>query len=81
MSKLDKSNEPSQDTVTDNDPVAYTKSDYIRAKAIIASYRETQKNKPKRQCSEKQLAALKAGREKAMANRANKIKSSSGDKK
>ena len=56
-------------SVEENQPKVYTKSDYIKAKAIIQSYRETQKSKPKRPCSEKQLAALKAGREKAQANR------------
>ena len=45
-------------------PVALTKDDYIKARATIKSYREAQKAKPKRKCSEAQLAALKAGREK-----------------
>ena len=45
-------------------PQKYTKSDVIRARAIISAYRETQKSRPKRKCSEKQLAALAAGREK-----------------
>ena len=46
-----------------NEPAPLTKDDYVKAKATIKSYREAQKNRPKRPCSEKQLAALKAGRE------------------
>ena len=38
------------------------KDDYMKARATIKSYREAQKSKPKRVCSEKQLAALAAGR-------------------
>ena len=45
-------------------PIALTKADYIKARATIQQYREEKKNRPKRQCSEKQLAALAAGREK-----------------
>ena len=51
---------------TDVQPVAndivLTKDEYLKAKATIKSYREAQKSKPKRKCSEKQLAALAAGR-------------------
>ena len=47
-----------------NETQALTKDDYIKAKATIKSYREAKKSKPKRPCSEKQLAALAAGREK-----------------
>ena len=65
----DTSNQTSQDNAIENEPKAYTKSDYIRAKAIIASYKETQKSRPKRKCSEKQLQALAAGRDKSRANR------------
>ena len=43
-------------------PIALTKADYIKARATIQQYREEKKNRPKRQCSEKQLAALAAGR-------------------
>ena len=39
------------------------KDEYLRARATIKSYRESQKNRPKRACSEKQLAALAAGRQ------------------
>ena len=46
-----------------HEPIALTKEEYLRARATIKSYREAQKNKPKRKCSDKQLAALKAGRE------------------
>ena len=45
-------------------PIALTKADYIKARATIQQYREEKKNRPKRPCSERQLAALKAGREK-----------------
>ena len=48
---------------------SYSKSDYIKARAVISAYKEQQKSKPKRVCSQKQLDALKAGREKARANR------------
>ena len=37
---------------------------YLKARALIQLYRENQKAKPKRPCSEKQLAALAAGRNK-----------------
>ena len=47
-----------------NEPTVLTKDDYNKARATIKSYREAQKAKPKRKCSEAQLAALKAGREK-----------------
>ena len=57
--------EPKQaEPVNEVKPVVLTKDDYNKARGIIKSYREAQKAKPKRQCSEKQLAALKAGREK-----------------
>lgn len=45
-------------------PQVYSKSDYIKAKAIIASYKQQQKDRPKRTCTEKQLAALAQGRAK-----------------
>ena len=45
-------------------PVSATRDDYLRARATIQLYRENQKQKPKRKCSEKQLAALAAGRAK-----------------
>ena len=40
-----------------------TKEDYNKARSVIKQYRETKKAAPKRPCSEKQLAALAAGRE------------------
>ena len=43
-------------------PATPTKEDYQRARQTIKQYRETKKQQPKRQCSEKQLAALAAGR-------------------
>ena len=69
MSDKEQSNQTTQDNIIENEPKSYTKSDYIRAKAIINSYKEAQKTRPKRKCSEKQLAALAAGRDKARANR------------
>ena len=50
--------------ITEVKPSTPTKEDYQRARATIKQYRETKKSKPKRQCSEKQLAALAAGRQK-----------------
>ena len=47
---------------TEAKPSTPTKEDYRRARQTIKQYRETKKSKPKRQCSEKQLAALAAGR-------------------
>ena len=47
-----------------HEPSILTKEDYLKARATIKSYRESQKNRPKRKCSDKQLAALAAGREK-----------------
>ena len=47
-----------------NEPTVLTKNDYLKAKATIKNYREAQKNKPKRPCSQKQLDALAAGRAK-----------------
>ena len=44
--------------------VSATREDYLRARAVIQLYRENQKQRPKRKCSEKQLAALAAGRAK-----------------
>ena len=41
-----------------------TKDDYLKARATIKQYRESKKNQPKRKCSEAQLAALAAGRNK-----------------
>ena len=43
-------------------PTQLTKEDYNKARATIKQFREAQKSKPKRKCSEKQLAALAAGR-------------------
>ena len=41
-----------------------TKDDYMKARSVIKSYREARKSRPKRQCTEKQLAALAEGRAK-----------------
>ena len=45
-----------------HEPTVLTKDDYLKAKATIKQFRENQKNKPKRPCSEKQLQALAQGR-------------------
>ena len=45
-----------------HEPTILTKADYLKAKATIKQFREEKKNKPKRPCTEKQLAALAAGR-------------------
>ena len=45
-------------------PLSATRDDYIKARAVIQLYRENQKQRPKRKCSEKQLEALAAGRAK-----------------
>ena len=44
-------------------PTTVSKEDYMKARATIKQYRETKKTQPKRKCSDKQLAALAAGRE------------------
>lgn len=43
-------------------PISATRDDYLRARAVIQLYREQQKSRPKRPCSEKQLEALARGR-------------------
>lgn len=48
---------------TNETPATVSKEDYMKARATIKQYRETKKTQPKRKCSEKQLAALAAGRE------------------
>ena len=57
-------NAPLNESAAVATPLAYTKEDYNKARETIRQYREAQKSKPKRKCSEKQLEALKAGREK-----------------
>ena len=47
---------------TNETPSIVSKEDYIKARSVIKQYRETKKQQPKRKCSEKQLAALAAGR-------------------
>ena len=56
--------EPLTANIENNAPVNLTKADYLKARATIKQYRESKKSKPKRICSEAQLAALAAGREK-----------------
>ena len=55
-----------EQTDTGHEPtqLSATREDYLRARAVIQLYRENQKSRPKRKCSEKQLAALAAGRSK-----------------
>ena len=56
-------NQPIEEpTDAGHEPTILTKDDYLKARATIKSYRESQKNKPKRKCSDKQLEALAAGR-------------------
>ena len=65
QSELKESVEVKQDSTPapSPQPLSATRDDYIKARAVIQLYRENQKQKPKRKCSEKQLAAL-AGRAK-----------------
>ena len=55
---------PPVEEANEAQPLPPNKEEYMKARNVIKQYRESQKAKPKRQCSEKQLAALKAGREK-----------------
>ena len=52
-------------------PLSATREDYLKARAVIQLYRENQKNRPKRKCSDKQLAALAAGRAANARNKKN----------
>ena len=64
--KANVSTEPVEEqTDTGHGPtqLSATREDYLRARAVIQLYRENQKSRPKRKCSEKQLAALAKGRE------------------
>ena len=56
--------QPQQIEQTNEASPSLTKDDFIKAKATIKQYKEAQKTKPKRPCSDKQLAALAAGRAK-----------------
>ena len=44
-------------------PIALTKADYLKARATIKQFREEKRNRPKRQCTQRQLEALAKGRE------------------
>ena len=55
---------PQVESTNETQPTTPNKDDYNKARNVIKSYREAQKAKPKRPCSEKQLAALAAGRTK-----------------
>ena len=48
---------------TNETPTTVSKEDYIHARSVIKQWRETKKTQPKRKCTDKQLAALAAGRE------------------
>ena len=63
-------------TDTGHDTTCLTKADYLKAKATIKQFREEKKAKPKRKCSEAQLAALAAGREKNKRFAKNQVKPS-----
>ena len=52
-------------------PLSATREDYLKARAVIQLYRQNQKNRPKRKCSDKQLAALAAGRAANARNKKN----------
>ena len=54
--------QPIEPVATESTLPPLTKEDYIKARATIKQWRENKKARPKRQCSEKQLAALAAGR-------------------
>ena len=53
---------PSVEPVNEVQSSTPNKDEYLKARMVIKSYREAQKTKPKRQCSEKQLEALAKGR-------------------
>ena len=55
---------PELTTPTETVETPPTKDDIKRAKDILARVKQERKDKPKRKCSEKQLAALAAGRAK-----------------
>ena len=55
---------PPVEEANEAQPLPPNKEEYLKARATIKQYRESQKAKPKRKCSDKQLAALAAGREK-----------------
>ena len=51
------------DNQSNNDYIP-SKADYLKAKEVVSRYLKQQSERPKRKCSEKQLAALAAGRAK-----------------
>ena len=55
---------PPIEPVNEPKPIPLTKEDYLKARATIKQFKEEKRNRPKRVCSEKQLAALAAGRAK-----------------
>ncbi len=50
--------------LTETQPQMLSKDEIKRAKELLARARQEKKDKPKRKCTEKQLAALAAGRAK-----------------
>ena len=63
VSQPEQTESPQVESVnTTPQPLSASREDYLRARAVIQLYRENQKNRPKRKCSEKQLEALAAGR-------------------
>ena len=65
-----------EQTDAGHQPTVLTKDDYLKAKATIKQFREEKKAKPKRPCSEAQLAALARGRAKNKRFAKNQVKSS-----
>ena len=63
-SQVDEPTSPPSEAVNEPQSIPLTKEDYLKARATIKQFKEEKKAKPKRQCSEKQLAALAAGRAK-----------------
>ena len=72
--QADAGHEPTQ--LVEQQPAALTKADYLKARATIKQFREEKKNKPKRKCSDKQLAALAAGRSRNQRFAKNQVKPS-----
>jgi len=65
VKQIDSTNESNQvEPIEEPKPISASRDDYLRARAVIQLYRENQKNRPKRPCSDKQLQALAAGRAK-----------------
>lgn len=60
--------------IEESQPLAPPNRDqYLKARALIQLYRENQKTKPKRKCSDKQLAALAEGRSRNPRNKKKEV--------